>query len=313
MGTILYPLPEPPSGSFLNRENMNRAILAFTILLLLSACIPKEESNPGKAVVSVSILPQKYFIERLAGDKVDVNVMVPPGASPATYEPTASQLSSLTRSALYMKIGYLGFEMSWMDKIASVNPSMKVVDLSTGINLLMGAEDEGHSQDHRHGHGGIDPHTWMSARNAAVMAAGMYESLCSLLPGEKEMLTTNLTAMLLEMDSLDQRIAGMLAGMEHRSFMIYHPSLSYFARDYNLRQFPLELEGKTPSPAHLKEMSDLGREQHISTIFVQVEFDQKNAEVLAHEIGAKIVRVNPLDPDWPAQMLYIATLLKASQ
>jgi zinc transport system substrate-binding protein len=285
----------------------------FILLLLLSACIPKGEPNPGKPVISVSILPQKYFIERLAGDKVDVNVMVPPGASPATYEPTASQLSSLTRSALYMKIGYLGFELSWMEKICSVNPSMKVVDLSTGINLLMGAEDEGQSQEHRHGHGGIDPHIWMSARNAAVMAASMYESLCTLLPGEKELLAANLTGLLLEIDSLDQRIAGMLAGMEHRSFMIYHPSLSYFARDYNLKQFPLELEGKTPSPAHLKKMSDLGREQHISTIFVQVEFDQKNAEVLAQEIGANVVRVNPLDPDWPAQMLYIATLLKASQ
>ncbi len=95
--------------------------------------------------------------------------------------------------------------------------------------------------------------------------------------------------------------------------MIYHPALSYFARDYNLEQFSLEIGGKTPSPAHMKWMIDLGREKNISTIFLQQQFDQKNAEVLANEIGAKIVQINPLDPDWQGQMYYIANQLSSSQ
>ena len=289
---------------------MNKSTLPALLLMLLSACHPKTASEPEKPVVSVSILPQQYFIERLAGDRVEVNVMIPPGASPASYEPTISQLRFIDRSVVYMKMGYLGFELSWMDKILSVNPSMEIIDLSRGIELIHGEEAEEHHPGHDHG--GIDPHIWMSARNARVMASRMHESLCSLLPGETEMLTSNLSQLLSELESLDQVIKEMLSELEHRSFMIFHPALSYFARDYNLEQLPLELEGKTPSPAHMKQMSDLGREHHILTILLQEQFDQNNSEALAREIGAEIVLINPLDPDWYSQMLFIANLLKTS-
>ena len=287
---------------------MNKSTLPALLLMLLSACHPKTSSEPEKPVVSVSILPQQYFIERLAGDRVEVNVMIPPGASPATYEPTVSQLRFIDRSVVYMKMGYLGFELSWMDKILSVNPSMEMIDLSRGIELIHGEESE--ERHPGHDHGGIDPHIWMSARNARAMASRMHESLCSLLPDETEMLTSNLSRLLAELDSLDQVIKEMLSGMEHRSFMIFHPALSYFARDYNLEQLPLELEGKTPSPAHMKQMSDLGRERHISAILLQEQLDQNNSEALAREIGAEIVLINPLDPDWHGQMLFIANQLK---
>ncbi|MEN8155744.1 MAG: zinc ABC transporter substrate-binding protein [Bacteroidota bacterium] len=290
---------------------MRNLSLTALLLLLLSACHPKTASNPETAVVSVSILPQHYFIERLAGDLVEVNVMIPPGASPATYEPTLSQLNSLRQSDLYLRIGHIGFELSWMEKILSVNPGMRVVDLSKGIALIEGTGDD---QEHGHGHRhrGTNPHVWMSARNAGVIATNMHEALCSLLPGEKEVLSSNLATLLLELDSLDQAISEIVSGMDHRSFMIYHPSLSYFARDYQLEQLPLEVEGKTPSPAHMKQMSDLGKRHHISAIFVQKQFDQKNAEALAREIGAKIVQIDPLDYNWHSQMLFIATQLSRS-
>jgi zinc transport system substrate-binding protein len=281
---------------------MSKPTLTTLLLILLSACNPKAASHPEKPVVSVSVLPQQYFIERLAGDLVEVNVMIPSGASPATYEPTISQLRHLDQSEVYMKIGHLGFERSWMEKILSANPSMQVVDLSRGIELIRG-----------HDHGGTDPHIWMSARNARVMASNMFESLCGLLPVKTDMLASNLSQLVLELDSLDQVITDMLSEMEHRSFMIYHPALSYFARDYNLLQLPLELEGKTPSPAHMKQMTDLGKEHHITAIFLQRQFDQKNSETLAEEIGAKIIQINPLDPDWNSQMLFIASQLKTSQ
>jgi zinc transport system substrate-binding protein len=291
---------------------MNKSTLTLLLIWLLAACHPSGGSTPEKPVISVSILPQRYFIERLAGDRVEVNVMIPPGASPATYEPTVAQLEYLDRSAFYMKIGYVGFELSWMEKILSVNPSMKVADLSRGVELIRGEEQRDQNRHPGHSHTGVDPHIWMSVRNARVIASNAYASLLEVLPAEEELLSSNLSELLKELDSLDHDIAVMLDGMEHRDFMIYHPALSYFARDYNLQQYALEVEGKTPSPVHLKELSDLGRERQITTIFLQKQFDVKIARVLAGEIGAEVVMIDPLDPDWQNQMLTIATRLKES-
>ncbi|MCK4749118.1 MAG: zinc ABC transporter substrate-binding protein, partial [Bacteroidales bacterium] len=245
----------------------------------------------------------------LAGNKVDVNVMIPPGASPAIYEPTVSQLSKLDRSPIYMRIGHVGFELSWIEKISSVNPSMKIVDLSRGIDLIYEEEEKDHQHLHGHAHGGIDPHVWMSALNARVISRNIFNELLLLFPQEKDSLTASYNQFVLELDSLHRTLSTMLNGKENRSFMIYHPALSYFARDFDLEQHPLEIGGKEPSPAHMKWMTDLGREKKITTIFLQEQFDQKNAEALAREIGAEIVKINPLDPDWYHQMLYIADML----
>lgn len=290
---------------------MKAAAPVFTSLLLLLACHPKESSLPEKQVISVSILPQKYFIERLAGDLVTVNVLIPPGASHSSYDPTVSQLRGLDASQLYMRIGYVDFELSWMDKFRSVNPSMKVIDMSEGIELIQGVDPADQSHEDHH-HSGTDPHIWMSARNAKVIAVNMFEPLCELLPDHRETIKSNLSGFLLELDSLDALISGMLTGKENRNFMIYHPALTYFARDYGLVQLPLELGGKVPSPAHMKRMSDLGHEHQITTIFIQKQFDQRNAQVLAGEIGANIIQIDPLDSDWKNQMVYIAESLRNS-
>ncbi|MCP4314152.1 MAG: zinc ABC transporter solute-binding protein [Bacteroidetes bacterium] len=287
---------------------MKISTITVILALLSTSCTQQPKSSPEKPQVSVSILPQKYFIEQLAGDRIDVNVMVPPGASPATYEPSVSQLSRLDRSSVYMKMGYLGFEHSWMDKIRSVNPSMEVISLSDGLELIHGGSDNDH-QDHNHHHGGVDPHIWMSARNAKEMASTIADALCRMLPDDSVKITDQLVELRAGLDSLDREIGKILAGAEGRSFMIYHPSLSYFARDYQLEQLSLEWEGKSPSPSHMKRLTDEGKAHNISTIFIQVEFDRKNAEILSKEIGAEIATINPLDYDWQGQMMYIAAKL----
>lgn len=286
---------------------MTRFSFIALILSVVASCKPDGNAS-GKLVISVSILPQQYFIQRIAGEMAEVNVLIPPGASPATYEPTASQLSKLDQSAVYMRIGYVGFEQSWMGKIIAVNPDIKIVDLSEGIVL---AEEEGkdHIQLHGHTHGNIDPHIWMSVLNAKIIARNTYRELAAQLPDESQKLKENYDLLLLELEDMHHSIIKMLSGKEKRGFMIYHPALTYFARDYNLEQYPLEIEGKTPSPAHMKFMVDMGKEKKISTIFVQNQFDQKNATVLAKEIGATIIEINPLDPDWKQQMLFIAKQL----
>ncbi len=270
-----------------------------------------------KPVITVSIPPQKYMVEQLAGDLADVNVMIPPGASPATYEPTLSQLGKLDRSRLYLKMGHLGFEKSWMDKIRGVNPRMKVIDLSAGIDLISEAEKRDHLHYHSPGeknghHHGTDPHTWMSVHNVRTMSRWIHEELVILFPGEVSDLRKRLEQFETSLDSLHRSIEQILAGKQGGHFMIYHPALSYFARDYQLHQHALEFEGKIPSPAHIRELTDLGREKKIRAILVQQEFDQDNAEVLARDLGAKIIQINPLNEDWYGQMHYIAIKLADS-
>ncbi|MEN8203473.1 MAG: zinc ABC transporter substrate-binding protein [Bacteroidota bacterium] len=257
----------------------------------------------------MSIQPQKFFIERIAGEHVEVNVLIPPGASPATYEPSLLQLRKLEESKLYMLIGYVGFELSWMDKIASVNPEMKIIDLSRGIELIHESEEE-EERRHGHSHGGIDPHIWMSVVNAKIIAHNIFNELTLLFPGEEEAMEKRLVEFNKELDSMHHSISMRLKEAEERSFLIYHPALTYFARDYDLHQYPIEIEGKTPSPAHLKRLTDLSQEHDIRTIFVQSQFDSRNAEVLAGEIDAEIVQFNPLDEEWNKQMLFIVDQFK---
>ncbi|HER10165.1 MAG TPA: zinc ABC transporter substrate-binding protein [Bacteroides sp.] len=280
---------------------MRNWIIAGFCLALLGSCSPGAEES-DKPVISVTILPQQYFVEKIGGDLFRVNVMIPPGASPATYEPTISQLSELDRSDLYMKIGYLGFELSWMEKIMATNPAMKLVSLSDNIDLI---REENPAHLHGHNHGGIDPHIWMSPLNAKIIATTVYRELLLLMPEEKVFLEERHETFQAELDSLHATITSMLSSLEDRSFMTYHPSLSYYARDYDLEQIPLEIGGKSPSPTHMKWMTDVGREKGISLIFLQMQLDQKDAETLAKEIGAEIIQINPLDPDWYSQMLFI--------
>ena len=145
-------------------------------------------------------------------------------------------------------------------------------------------------------------------KNARIISGNIHRELLLLFPQEAEELDKRLGAFHNSLDSLDHLIQMQLQGLENRSFMIYHPALTYYARDYNLRQYSLEVEGKSPSPAHMKGMIDLAREKEISRIFIQHQFDKSNAEVLAKEIGAEILSFDPLDPQWMKQMLYIAEL-----
>ena len=282
-------------------------LLLYLWIFLLASC-----NTGGTAVdhvvISVSIIPQQYFIEQLAGGLAEVNVMIPPGASPATYEPTVSQLVKLNRSAVYMRIGYVGFEQSWMEKITSVNPGMKIVDLSEGVEII--GEEAGDGGDH-HGpaHYGTDPHIWMSTINARIIARNIHKELLLLFPGEKEYLQARFDLFSHSLDSLHLAITSKLEGIENRTFMIYHPALTYYARDYALEQLSLEIEGKSPSPMHLKEMTGLARVNHISKILIQSQFDRKNAEILARETGAEIIQFDPLDLQWGDQMYYIAEQL----
>ncbi len=238
------------------------------ILIILASCTAKKPES-DIPLISVSILPQQYLLEQLAGDLVEINVMVPPGASPASYDPTVNQMVKLEQSKLYLKAGYLGFELGWMEKISAQNPDMKVVDLSSGLSLIEPSHKHEEKHSKKHHHRGIDPHVWMSPSNMFAMAVTLSEVLVELLPQDSVFIKQNTLNFQSKMDSIDRVIKGMLKEVEHPTFLIYHPALTYFARDYGLEQKSLEFEGKEPSPAQVKTLSDLGNEKGIKIVFIQ--------------------------------------------
>ena len=280
------------------------------IIVLLASCnmgkSGKSQDNE-KPVIVVTIEPQRYFTEAIAGDKFDVISIVPKGSSPETYDPTPQQLVSLGDSKAYLRIGYIGFEQVWMDRLIDNTPHIQIFDTSKDIDLILGeAHDHG---DHQHA-GGVEPHIWNSTNNALIIARNTYKALCQL---DKE----NEAYYLNRYDSLCQRIMHTDSIIRKtlqqpgtaQSFMIYHPALSYFARDYGLQQISIEEGGKEPSPAHLKDLVDLCRQEDVRIIFIQPEFDRRNAEIIARETGTDIVPINPLSYDWEAEMLAVAQAL----
>ena len=281
-------------------------LLLTTILFAsLVGCNLKREGDTP--TITVTIEPLKYFTEAIAGDHFIVHSMVPKGTSPETYDPTPQQLVALANSLAYFKIGYIGFELSWMDKIKENNNNLKVFDTSEGINLIQ-AESHWHG-DHEH-KGGIEPHTWNSTINAKIIADNILEALIALDAANSDYYKNRHKSLLVEIDKTDKAIVNLLSGEKVQSgFMIYHPALSYFARDYNLNQVSIEENGKEPTPAHLKELIIKAREQNIHTIFIQPEFDKKNAEVIAKETKSQIIAIYPLAYEWHEEMIKVAEAL----
>lgn len=270
---------------------MMRKLFLLLITGLLISC-GRSSTDSGK-IITVSIAPFKYFVEQIAGNDFTVNVMVPAGADPHTYEPFPQQIDKLRRSVAYISNGYLGFEMNWLDRFYETNPGMKKLSLSDGIDPL--------TSGHRHEGGhmeGADPHYWVSPLNALIIASSVKGLLTELNPSQKEKYETNYNLLILKIKEVDTKARELFSGVQNKCFMIYHPNLAYVARDYGLEELPVEFEGKEPPPSRMKELIDRARKDNIKTIFVQMEYDSKNAKVIAGEIGAQIVLIDPLSENW---------------
>lgn len=276
--------------------------------MILTSCQSNKQKDHSKAIVSVTILPQKYLIDQISGNTIQVNVMVPKGGSPATYEPTSSQLSSLSESIYYFSTGNLGFEKAWQTRLQKVNPAMKIIDQSIDLQLIRGIEHHG---DHHH-EGGIDPHIWMSPKNMIQMSTQIFEALSSINPQLKEQYQQNHQRLTEKIKALDIKTAHEMKTISGAKFMIFHPSLSYFARDYNLQQISIEREGKQPSSAHIQSIIQTAQKNSISTIFIQAEFSQEAAKAIAKEVNAEIVVLNPLEYEWLDNIQSISLAIKQS-
>lgn len=305
---------------------MKQTSILITILsfFLLTACVTKQVNE---AVVTVTIEPQRYFAEKIAGDKFKINCVVPAGQSPETYDPTPQQMIQIGRSLAYLRIGPIGFEQAWMDKIRENNPKLQVFDTSEGMNLLTDTEDDDHAHEHgthdhdahageeahHHHHGGVDPHIWSSIAGAKTVAWNTLNAFIELDPDNTEYFWQNYNKLVDEIDKTNTEIKQLLDPLTDRTFIIYHPALTYFANEFNLTQLCIEMDGKEPSPAQLKRLVETARANNARVVFIQQEFDQKNAELIAKETGCKLTVINPLAYDWTKEMIHIAKALADGQ
>jgi len=243
----------------------------------------------------VTIAPYRYFIHEIAGDDFLVNIMVPSGANPHIYEPYPGQIAALRKSVAYISNGFLGFEMAWMSRFDEINRTMKKVSVGEKIMPVVSEHDHGHGQSHAEM---ADPHYWVSPQCAMKIAIAVRDLVSELNPGNKQYYEKNYGALVKKISELDSRAESLFSGVRNKKFMIYHPNLAYLARDYGLEEIAVEFEGKEPPPSHLTKLIDLAKRENINTIFVQKEFDIRNAKTIAGEIGAELKVINPLSEDW---------------
>lgn len=290
---------------------MKRFLYLIILCVILAGCkgTPQKQADSGKTsgtekpAVTVTISPYKYFVDQIAKGKVDVNVMVSNGNNPETYEPYAQQMMELSKSALYLKVGSIGFEQTWMKKLQDNAPDMKVIDTSVGIKP---AKTPG---------GNIDPHVWMSCSNARIIASNILKALCELEPKNKAFFEKNYQSLLSIIDKRDSTIKESFKKDPDlvRKFVIYHPILTYFARDYQLEQLAIEEEGREPSAAQLKSLIQRARKEKIKFCLIQAEFANRNTTTFIKESHTKSMDINPLQGDWNRAMQEAAAAVQGKK
>ena len=314
---------------------MCRVGLCFAALLqCLCGCTPdtpppeeggsEQMSTNASLTVFVSIVPQKAFVHKIAGERAAVHVMVRPGHSPATYEPLPRQLTLLSAADIYFRIG-VPFEDAWLPRLRSVTADMPVVDTRKGIDLRHMHAHHGHTHgegmgaaeteaDHAaHSERNRDPHIWLDPILVKTQAETMTDGLAAVDPDHADFYRERLVAFQRELDGLDHQIRTLLSGLENRAFMVFHPSWGYFAERYGLEQIPVEIEGKEPSARELEELIRLAESQGIKRIFVQQQFSSKSAQAIADAVGATVVSLDPLAPNYMENMLDIARTIAEAE
>jgi zinc transport system substrate-binding protein len=270
---------------------------ALTLVLCATSCA-KEEPASDKLGVAVTLVPYADFVRQVGGDKVEVTIMVPPGASPHSYEPTPSQMVALSEAEVYVQVGSgIEFELSWMDNLIAQNPSMLLVNGSAGIEFIASTD---------HDELGVDPHVWTSPVNVKVIVQNICDGLISADPDNAAYYQGNRDSYLNELDDLDEYINDKLEGYTVRYFLIYHPSFGYFAGEYDLEQASIELEGKEPTPQVIQQCIDLAEQYHLNYVYIDPASVLQYAETIADSIGGQTALLNPLPEDYIDSMQSVA-------
>lgn len=273
--------------------------IIFSILLLnigvyvVNDHYNQEDTGDYELNVAVTIPPQKEFVEEVGGDNVKVTLMVPPGQDPHSYEPETRQMRELAKADIYFKVGSkIEFEETWMDTMKGYNPDMEIIDGAKEIELLTmdgHKSDDGHERDED-----VDPHIWLSSKNAIKMVDNLVNGLIEKDSDNEEFYKENAEDYKNKLSELDSELKEGLSQYEEREFLVYHPSFGYLANEYNLTQIPIQDEGKEPGTKGLENIIKQAKENNISVIFVSPQFDESNAETIADEIDGEVIMLNPL-------------------
>lgn len=309
-------------------KQRNIMILVLVLAFSLFGCSGSEsQEDPSKddLVVAVTILPQKTFVEKVAGDLVDVVAMVPPGSNPENYQVKPQDMVVFSKASVYFAIGVEAEKAGLLEKAVDLNPRIRIIrqDLVVdhqykpidheGNEMDIDAENEldeevEHPDDETHVHEGRDSHIWMSVKRAKVMVESIRDQLIELDPDHRTVYEENARLYLEELDAVDREIAESLQVLKNRSFLIYHPSMGYFAQDYGLKMVPIEFEGKEATAVRLREVIDFARKEEIKVVFYQQEHDKNQAETIASELDGQVMELAPLDPDYVANLRKIKDL-----
>lgn len=285
-------------------------VLSFTLGFFVF-CMPTSQ----RPTLAVSIQPQRYLLEKIVGDKYEVLCLLTQGNNPESYEPSLNHLVTLENCDAFFCVGHIGFEHAIMNQVKTNNPDLSVVDTSVGIKLLKGT----HKGIHSHGHEGscneseVDPHVWTSVVNAKIIAQNLYSAMLKIDGENKQYYTKNFNALIAELTELDAELKKQLSPMAGSAFAVWHPSLSYFARDYDLVQIAMENEGKEVPAKVLKEEIDLARNKNVRVLFYQREFDNRQIQTINEQLNAEMVQIDPMNYEWSSEMRKIAYALTTAK
>lgn len=272
--------------------------LSLIVVVLLSCVADKGNRLPQ---VAVTILPQKYLLDKIVGDSIQVVCAIPQGGNPEEYATTPRQMKEITTSVLYFKVGELGFEKTTLPSIVKNTSNIKVIDLSKGLDFITSKCSHG-GEEHSHS----DPHYWTSPKGAKLMATNMYNAIVEFDNKNLSYYTSNYMQLMLQLEALDREVDSILSTAKCRQFAIFHPSLSYFARDYDLQQLSLEENGKEMTPQRMQQVIEEAKAKGVKTVFIQNEFTPEQVKTFAQEIESSVVVINPLAYNFIEEIKQIA-------
>ncbi|MBQ7271112.1 MAG: zinc ABC transporter substrate-binding protein [Campylobacter sp.] len=270
----------------------------------------------AKPIVSTTIMPTKFFIEQIAGDELEINVMVPSSADPHTFEPKPSQMKMLEKSDLYFEVG-VEFDEIWLKKIAPDFKNVKFVKTQENIEKIAMNSHHDHEKDHDdhehekhaehkhehdHDHGNLDPHIWLDPILVKTQSKNILNALCETYGEKCEKFSANFAEFEKKLDELDEFAKANLKDLKEAKFIVYHPSWGYFATRYDLEQIAIEIEGKEPKPANLAKLIEEAKEENAKVIFVSPQFSKKAALAIASASGANVEEIDHLSGDWLNEM-----------
>lgn len=292
-------------------------VLRTSLLLLFASifCGSAHARQPALKIL-VSVAPQKYLVEQIAANHVSVSVMIAPGQTPATWDPSPRKMAQLATADILFCVG-VPFESVWIPRLEKNFPNLLVVASQQNIQTLSLPQHNhgattGINKEHDHEHNAIDPHIWLDPLRAIQMAENITQILCAQDPENTLDYQQGLAQLREQFTQLHQQLSTILKPCAGQQFMVFHPSWGYFAQRYKLHQLAIELDGKEPHGAKLAEITATAQEKRISTIFIQQQFSQKAAQAIATQINAKVVQLDPLAEDLPRTLLTTAEKLRAA-